>query len=181
MTELDWIKEARKHVGLKEDTSKNRHNPTIVSWLKKMGSFSGEARSWYFEDDTPWCGLFVGYCLGVSNRYVIQHWYRAKAWADAKMTRLDKPAYGCIAVYSREGGGHVAFVVGVDEQGRVMCLGGNQGNKVSIVPFAKDREATYLWPSKKSLGGAGASVPDPSRYNLPVLSSAGVPVSSNEA
>lgn len=32
------------------------------------------------------------------------------------MTKLDKPAYGCIVtfIFTRQGGGHVGFVVGVD-------------------------------------------------------------------
>jgi len=29
------------------------------------------------------------------------------------MTKLDKPAYGCIVTFTRQGGGHVGFVVGV--------------------------------------------------------------------
>lgn len=75
MTELDWIKEARKHIGLKEIVGTKAHNPTIVQWLKEMGSFPGAAKSWYFEDETPWCGLFVGHCLGKSGRAVIKDWY----------------------------------------------------------------------------------------------------------
>ena len=30
--ELPWIAEARKHIGLKENTSKFKHSPTILSW-----------------------------------------------------------------------------------------------------------------------------------------------------
>ncbi len=180
--ELDWVAEARKYIGLREDTSKSRHNPTIVSWLKKMGSFTGEARSWYLEDETPWCGLFVGYCLGVTNRFVVKDWYRAKAWADTtKMTKLDRPAYGCLAVYTREGGGHVAFVVGKDSVGRIVCLGGNQGNAVSLAPFAVDRPAEYFWPSTYKVGvGAVKSVPAESKYALPIVG-AGGKVSTQEA
>lgn len=177
--ELPWVAEARKHIGLREDTSKVRHNPTILSWLKRMGSFNGEARPWYQEDETPWCGLFVGYCLGVSQRYVIKDWYRAKAWHDKNLTKLDKPAYGCIAVYSREGGGHVAFVVGRDNQGRVVCLGGNQGNAVSLAPFAVDRPADYYWPSRWSVAGVTKSVPEAARYNLPSVGAGGA-ASNNE-
>ncbi|MGJ4827234.1 TIGR02594 family protein, partial [Neisseria gonorrhoeae] len=67
MTELPWIAEARRHIGLKEIPGA-KHNPTIVQWLKETGGFPGAAKSWYFEDETPWCGLFVGYCLGKSGR-----------------------------------------------------------------------------------------------------------------
>ena len=37
--ELPWIAEARKHIGLKEDTSRFKHSPTILSWLKKLGAW----------------------------------------------------------------------------------------------------------------------------------------------
>ena len=167
MTELPWMAEAKKHIGLKEIVGA-KHNPKIVEWLKDMGNFPGAAKSWYFEDETPWCGLFVGYCLGKSGRAVIKDWYRAKAWAEAGLTKLDKPAYGCIAVKSRKGGGHVFFVVGKDKQGRILGLGGNQGNAVSIVPFnAADIDGCY-WPSKLVGGKPVPSMPSPERYNLPV-------------
>ena len=117
MTELPWMAEAKKHIGLKEIVGA-KHNPKIIEWLKEMGNFPGAAKSWYFEDETPWCGLFVGYCLGKGGRAVIKDWYRAKAWAEAGLTKLSKPAYGCIAVKSRKGGGHVFFVVGKNAKGQ---------------------------------------------------------------
>ncbi|EMS3190538.1 TIGR02594 family protein, partial [Neisseria gonorrhoeae] len=104
MTELPWIAEARRHIGLKEIPGA-KHNPTIVQWLKETGGFPGAAKSWYFEDETPWCGLFVGYCLGKAGRAVIRDWYRAKAWSMSGLTKLEAPAYGCIAVKPRRGGG----------------------------------------------------------------------------
>lgn len=166
MTELEWIKEARKHIGLKEIVGAKAHNPTIVQWLKEMGTFPVAAKSWYFEDETPWCGLFVGYCLGKSGRAVIKDWYRAKAWAGAGLTKLSKPAYGCIAVKSRQGGGHVFFVVGKNAKGQILGLGGNQGNTVSIVPFNPADIDGYYWPSRLVDGKPVPSSPSPERYNL---------------
>ena len=90
MTELPWMAEARRHVGLKEIVGA-KHNPIIQSWLKEMGNFPNAAKAWYADDETPWCGLFVGYCLGKSGRGVIKDWYRAKAWAEAGLTKLAKP------------------------------------------------------------------------------------------
>ena len=166
MQELEWIKEARKHIGLKEIVGAKAHNPTIVQWLKEMVAFPGAAKSWYFEDETPWCGLFVGHCLGKSERAVIKDWYRAKAWANAGLTKLAKPAYGCIAVKSRQGGGHVFFVVGKNAKGQILGLGGNQGNAVSIVPFNPADIDGYYWPSKLVDGKPVPSSPSPERYNL---------------
>lgn len=101
-------------------------------------------------------------------------WFRALAWAEAG-EHLTAPAYGCIAVFNRAGGGHVGFVVGRDRAGNLMILGGNQGNKVSIARFAKDRVVAYIWPSN-----GAQNQPAQDRYRLPVLAGNGE-FSTNEA
>ena len=158
--ELAWVAEARKHLGLAEVPGK-RHNPVITQWLITL-------RAWWRDDETPWCGTFVAHCCRIAGRRLPKHWYRALAWADAG-TRLPAPAYGCIAVFGRQGGGHVGFVVGRSRDGHLMVLGGNQGNKVSIAKFAKERVVAYVWPG---LDGR-QTLPDQSRYTLPVLADNG--------
>lgn len=178
--ELNWIAEARKHIGIRENTSKTAHNPTLLAMLDRMGEFSNESRAWWQDDETPWCGLFVGFCLGVSGRFVVKEWFRARAWESSQMTKLDRPAYGCIVTFTREGGGHVGFVVGEDARGNIMVLGGNQSNAVSIVPFAKTRVTGYYWPSYWRNSQAVKSVPNDDRYELALLKSDGR-LSNNEA
>lgn len=165
---LSWIDEAMKYVGLKEIPGKS-HNPTIINWLVALGA-------WWKEDETPWCGTFVAHVLRQTGRHVPKHWYRAKAWLDAG-TSLNGPAYGCLAIFDRKGGGHVGFVVGKDKMGNLMILGGNQNNEVSIRPFSQTRLVGYVWPST---GDGKRSWPTLQRYNLPVLSSK-LSVSTNEA
>lgn len=180
LDELLWVGLARSLIGLKEDTSKTKHNPTILAMLKDMGKYSKENKAWWAEDETPWCGLFVGWCLGESERYVIKEWYRASAWDNpAFMTKLSKPCYGCIVTFTRNGGGHVGFVVGEDKQGNLMVLGGNQSNAVNIMPFNKSRVTGYYFPSKWINSQCVKFVPLDNRYNLPKLLSNGK-VSSNE-
>ena len=176
MSELNWINTARQYIGLQE-VKGTKHNPTIIQMLNEMGSFSNEAKVWWRDDDTPWCGLFVGYVLGKSDRFVVKEWYRAKEWASPLMTKLSTPAYGSIAVLSRQGGGHVGFVVGTDAQGNIMLLGGNQSDKVQISPFKPDRIDGYYWPSRWMYGEPMKSYPDAQRYDLPLLSSDGKQVS----
>ena len=91
-------------------------------------------------------------------------------------TRLDKPAYGCVVVFDRAGGGHVGFVVGKDKQGNLMVLGGNQGDAVNIKPFATSRVAGYVW---LDWADGRKSAPKPERFELPLLDSNGQ-VSRNE-
>lgn len=173
MKELTWIDKARQYLGLREDTSRQHHNQQLLDMLNSMGSFNGEAKAWWHDDETPWCGLFVGYVLGVSQRYVVSEWYRAKAWESFSMARLDRPAYGCIVTFTRDGGGHVGFVVGRDGHGNLMVLGGNQRNAVSIAPFADVRVTGYYWPSRVSRGTHMKSRPHADCYTLPLLTSDG--------
>lgn len=180
LPELPWVAEGRRYIGLRENVSKTAHNPILLNMLGQMGTFNGESRAWWREDETPWCGLYVGYILGVSKRYVVKEWYRAREWESTYLTKLEKPAYGCIVTFTRNGGGHVAIVVGVDSRGNLMCMGGNQSNMVSIAPFSLDRVTGYYWPSFWHDGEIVKSVPHSDRYSLPLLRSNGQ-VSTNEA
>src|SRR6478609_3731844 len=121
-----WIDEAIKYIGLKEITGKST-NLTIKQWLSQL-------RAWWSDDETPWCGVFAAHCMQTAGYKLPTHWYRAKDWLNWGHSIMT-PVYGCVVVFTREGGGHVGFVVGIDTSGRIMVLGGNQGNKVSIAPF----------------------------------------------
>lgn len=156
MSELGWIKEARRHIGLAEIPGK-QHNPAIVNMGIRLGA-------WWKDDETPWCGTFVAHCLRESDRAIPKHWYRAREYENYG-TVLAAPAYGCIAVMSRQGGGHVGFVVGETKPGGdLLILGGNQGNKVSIARFPRSRITGYRWPS---FANGAKSSPAAFRYNLP--------------
>lgn len=161
MVEYSWMDEARFYLGLAEIPGV-RHNATIQSWLLRLGA-------WWRDDETPWCGVFVAHCLRYSGHDVPPLWMRARAWA-AWGRPIGGPVYGCVVVFERAGGGHVGFVAGIDPRGRLMVLGGNQGNRVSIAPFDPARVLAYRWP-------AGLPVPD--KRALPVIKSAG-PVSEDE-
>ncbi|AKP09958.1 TPA: TIGR02594 family protein [Neisseria gonorrhoeae] len=165
MKELKWIEEARKYLGAHEKVN-GKSNPVLLAMLQEMGNFNQEQKAWWKETDTPWCGLFVGHCLGKAGRAVIRDWYRAKAWSMSGLTKLEAPAYGCIAVKPRRGGGHVFFVVGKDAEGRILGLGGNQGNMVSIIPFDPADIDGYFWPSKLIGGKPVPSSPAEGRYRL---------------
>lgn len=172
-TELPWIAKAKSHLGLREIPG-TKHNPEILRWLKKFGQYNGEYRAWWANDEVAWCGLFVGMCLGESGRYVVPEWYRAASWKDEKyMTRLDKPAYGAIGVKSRKGGDHVFFIAGLLSETHVAALGGNQGNRVSIIPIAiKDIDAV-MWPSNCRNKRCEKSEPLPVRYGMPFVTATG--------
>lgn len=157
-----WIARAYQFNGLKEIPGSPTH-PVISGWLKKL-------RAWWSDDDTPWCGTFVAAVMDSCCIAPPKAWYRAKAWLDWG-SALAQPATGCIVVFDRAGGGHVAIVVGRDDRGRLLCIGGNQGNAVSVAPFDRSRVLGYRWPPNE---------PIPAIKQLPLLAN-NATSSSNEA
>lgn len=137
MSEPAWLTIARGHLGVREVPGKDTA-PAIRRWLATL-------KAWWSDDETPWCGTFVAACLKQTGYEPPRHWYRAKAYADWG-TPLQKPEKGCVVVYDRKGGGHVGFVTAVDQSGRLLTLGGNQGNAVTIAPFDSSRVLAYRWP-----------------------------------
>lgn len=158
-----WVDEGKSHIGLAEIPGK-QHNPKILAWLDEIGA------GWLLSDEAPWCGTFVAHCCRFAGLSVPRDPYRAKSWA-AWGQALNGAFYGCVVVFERTGGGHVGFAVGRDQDGRLMVLGGNQGNKVSIAPFDGARVIAYRWP---------LTVPLPELTPLPVIQS-NASASANEA
>lgn len=157
-----WVDEAKKFMGLKEIHG-DVDAPEIVKMWKDI-KMSGIK-----DDETPWCAAFVGACLersgikstrsGGSQSYL--------NWGEVLVT----PIYGCVVVFKRDGGGHVGFVVGKDQNGNLMVLGGNQSDAVNIKPFKTDRVVGFRWP---------AGVEKPADSTLKIAKSDGK-VSTNEA
>lgn len=171
-TELDWVAVGRSKIGTYEIKGA-KHNPVIVA-MWELAFQATNQKLWIKDDETAWCGGFAAYCMAKSglSQHIPKDFYRAKAWAEAG-TSINKPAYGAIVVFGRAGGGHVGIVVGKDQKGNIMVLGGNQGDAVNIKPFAVSRVLAYRWCGTQKL-------PLANRFNLPLLNSNGQ-VSTNEA
>lgn len=164
-----FLRIAKKYLNVKELPG-DAHNVTILGWWKKL-------QIKVCRDETPWCAAFVG---GVLEECGIQSTRSPSARSYVKWgAKLKEPAYGCVVTFwrgePRGWSGHVGFVVGKDLRGNLMVLGGNQGDRVSIKPFAIDRVLSYSWPLKVPLDSANYGF-----NQLPVVSSDGV-VSTNEA
>lgn len=149
MSEPLWLTEARKHIGVREIPGVN-HHPLIVSMWKAI------RRGGIKDDETPWCAAFVGFCLEnvgiVSSRFE-----SAKSYLEWGQ-RLLWPVEGCIVVFTRDGGGHVGFCTGVAPDGRLLILGGNQGNEVCIRAFPRERVSGYRWPAAVPVPDGGLVV-----------------------
>lgn len=136
-----WLAAARADIGQRETLGPN-DSPWIRRMLQRLGA------TWLLGQ--PWCGGAVAVWMRADGCNIPQHWYRARAWADWGQ-RLERAAHGCVVVLSRAGGGHVGLLVGEDAAGRLLLLGGNQGDAVNVRAFSRDRVIAYRWPSNRKL------------------------------
>jgi|688.fasta_scaffold223874_3 uncharacterized protein (TIGR02594 family) len=140
MSDLPWMIEAKKVMGLHED----RDRAVLAKWLKSDGKTLGD------PSKLPWCGDFVDTAIELAlpdeprpgklgeNPYWALNWLL--------FGKACNPAYGAVVAFERPGGGHVGFLVGQDEK-RFYVLGGNQGDTVSVTPIDRGRARGYRWPT----------------------------------
>jgi uncharacterized protein (TIGR02594 family) len=154
-----WLLRANQYVGLKEVPGP-KHNPTILKWLNQLGA-------WWREDETPWCGTFVAACMEEAGLPKAKDWFRAKAWMKWGVPVTAR--VGAVAVFDRQGGGHVGFVVG-ETAYHYAVLGGNQGNMVNVIGMPKNRLVGFRWPA----GDTSPPIPLPTLLKID-------PTNGNEA
>lgn len=166
-----WVEAGIKLIGTQEGRGSS-DNQVIIDWARDEG---GNIAKSYTHDSIPWCALFANHIMtkvGLKGTETLWALDWAGKWPSI---RLSGPAVGAMAPMLRSGGGHITCVVGKDQRGNVMGLGGNQHDEVNITPFAVTRlNQGFWWPS---------SVPLPKQVGfstLPVVRSDGR-VSSNEA
>lgn len=150
---LKWLDEARRLIGTREVPGA-ANNPVIMSWGNRLGArVLGIA---YGADSVPWCGLFTAWCVHQAGITPPKIAIRAKAWAswgEAISMTGTRPPLGCVAVFGRDGGGHVGFVVGVHANGDLDILGGNQGDAVNVRRFPRARLIALRWPTGQAMAG----------------------------
>lgn len=137
ITDPPWLLVARTDIGLREIAGQ-RTAPRIHQWLSELGA-------WWRDDEAPWCGVAMGAWMDRAGVPIPSAYYRARAWLDWGH-QIHEPIVGAVVVFERTGGGHVALIEGVNAAGDLMCLGGNQGNAVSVAPFQRSRVLGYRWP-----------------------------------
>jgi uncharacterized protein (TIGR02594 family) len=168
---VPWYAEASRHLGLKEVGGK-KHNPTILSWLERLKA------AWQ-DDETAWCGTFVGWCIAatLSDEPLPANPFAARSWGKFGRS-LERPAVGAVAVFWRGSPdgwqGHVGFIKSISPDGKALEIrGGNQGNMVRDDWFETKRlvDNGIRWPSTAPVS-TGTRVP---------VSTIGGPLSKNEA
>ena len=164
-----WLTKALRYRGTREIPGR-AHNPLILNWWKKI------KQGGIKDDETAWCAAFVGGVLEECNIHSSRS-AGARSYLNWGTT-LALPAVGAVVTFWRGSPdswkGHVGFLVGKDQIGNLMILGGNQGDSVSIKPFAKQRVLAYSWPESVDLP------PEMGIDKLPIVCSDGR-ISTNEA
>ncbi|AGH31953.1 baseplate hub subunit and tail lysozyme [Vibrio phage PWH3a-P1] len=135
---LPWIQEAYKDLGVHEVKDEDK-----VHQMWKDCKLSGLAK--FSASKIPWCS---GAACAWMERAGIKspRTDGAKNWLGWGV-ELEEPAYGSVAVFTRQGGAHVGFVVGEDYNGNLLIVGGNQSNEVNVKSFAKSRVSGYRFPT----------------------------------
>lgn len=131
-----WMAEMHRRMGLHEVRDKAK----LIDFLK-IGKFLGDPSS------LPWCGDMVESCIAKtlpsellpSNPFFAQNW--SKFGRDT-----GSPIVGAVGVIKwSASSGHVGFVAGVDGT-KVVLLGGNQSNAITLASFPRSKFIAFRWP-----------------------------------
>lgn len=157
------IEEALKVFGTKEAAGA-ANSQVIMDWAAETG-----LKAVYTADAIPWCGLLAAVICKRAGKALPKDPLWALNWAKFGED-VGQPGLGDILTFTREGGGHVGFYVGEDQEA-FHVLGGNQSDAVTITRIAKTR----LYRARRPVYRATPAAVKPYR-----LASTGA-VSTNEA
>jgi uncharacterized protein (TIGR02594 family) len=131
----DILKIAVAELGQKE-VDGPANNLHIVNYAKEAGF------SWINDDETPWCSIFVNWVVkkaGIKGTNKTN----ARSWLLTGRTVDNNPEPGDVVIFWREQPdswkGHVGFFLGFSaDKSLVYCVGGNQGDQVSLSAVPSD-------------------------------------------
>jgi uncharacterized protein (TIGR02594 family) len=149
IVEFPWMPIADKEYGVIEFPGKE-HNPRVLEYLATVTNIS---HAWRSQDETPWCSAFVNWCVEKAG-YVGTKSALSTSWLKWGKA-INQPIKGCIAVFSRDGGGHVGFFFDQTPtltETYINILGGNQEHMetaigaVNLRHYLKSRLLGYRIP-----------------------------------
>ncbi|MCG8372034.1 MAG: TIGR02594 family protein, partial [Balneolales bacterium] len=147
------LKLAFEELGVKEIPGEE-HETRILQYAAESGIRGID------KDETAWCSIFTNWVstkLGLPKSGSAA----ARSWVNVGDT-TEHPKPGDIVVFWRESihswKGHVAFFLGFSEDlSKVYCLGGNQGNEVSVDAY----DAAKVLRFQVIEGLAPSGIPEP--------------------
>ena len=144
MTLPRWYELALGERGVKEAPG-GADNPVVQAYYRDAGH--PEVK----HDSVPWCAAFVGAMLTRADVRPSGS-LAARSYLDWGV-KLGAPRQGCIVVLKRGKGwqGHVTFF-DREQNGLLVCLGGNQSDKVCFATYRKSVVVGLRWPADASAG-----------------------------
>src|SRR6266550_1679688 len=143
-----WLTKARSFIGFQEQAG-NRGIQEFID-LAHTG-----------EEGQPWCAIFANGMIESVGIRGTRSPAAASFTESPLFIRQKTPQLGTICTFTRPGGNHVAFYTGIDKQGRLLVLGGNQGDKVDIEPHGTDTLTGYWWPVQTATTTLPATIEHP--------------------
>ncbi len=129
------LKVAKGELGVKEFI------PGSNKIIEKYHAYSTAGNKTGTDDSVPWCASFVCYVLETAG-FKSTNSKSARSY-EKYGAATKSPDPGDIVVFWRgeksSGKGHVAFFLEYDKDGDIVCLGGNQSNKVCVATYSKDQ------------------------------------------
>lgn len=134
------VAEAKRWHGQKENEITKESN---YHALLKTG------RKTLVGNSNPWCASFVNWCLKQAGYVPTSAPASSQSFRhDKNYTRIDKPIYGAIAVYTdthNSAKGHVGFLYALTPNGSPIILGGNQSDTIDFESaFGKKLSGYYV-------------------------------------
>ena len=136
-----WYAEAIRLIGTREVPGPGS-NPVILAMAETLDID-------YRDDDIPWCGLFVGHCIGamLGDEPLPPNPLGSRNWL--RFGEACTPQVGAVMVFWRvkrsSWQGHVGFYHGEDAT-HFHILGGNQSNSVNVMRIDRKRFLGARWP-----------------------------------
>lgn len=102
------------------------------------------------SDEVAWCSAFANFVADTAG-FPGAHSAAARSWTSYGVP-LDEPILGCIVVLDRHdasnpNAAHVTFCDHPDiSNGIIRCIGGNQGDAVSVARFPIEKVIAYRSP-----------------------------------
>lgn len=144
---MPWLGIAVGEIGVKE--YKPGNNPRILEYHASTDIYRHKS------DDVAWCSAFTNWCMEQSGNRGTES-ALALSWKNWGQ-QVAQPITGAIAVKKRMVWdskkqkwitmGHVGIVYGGTPDGKLLILGGNQGDAVSISKYDKKSFFTFRLPS----------------------------------
>lgn len=147
------LKIAFGELGIEEIVG-DKHNPEVLKYARET-KIAGIT-----TDEIAWCSTFVNWvAMKAGLKYTGKA--NARSWLNAG-TKVTVPEPGDIVVFWRESPqswkGHVGIFLGVStDKKRVYCIGGNQGNRVSVSAYRIENVLSY----QRLTNSTQLIIPDP--------------------